>query len=254
LTKLLSVIAVKDAEIRFLRRQLARSDVEVSDDFARDLLPETPLPDMPIVVENESLHGIPSMATTLTQPSPQKNTPSMDQLLLPPPELPLPKMVKEFLKLDAMPLPGHFLRVPVVVALDRQRDSQLDVASLYRDYSDRSQSHAEFAGYLRKQGVFGRWQRRYFVMQQRCIFYFDSKADAEHVHAEPLGTIPLSNVFSVTQPATSGDLSKPNLFFKRRFLFKIETAQRPWLLCAESEHEMARWLHVLRQFVVSDVR
>ena len=69
-------------------------------------------------------------------------------------------------------------------------------------------------GFLEKAniGMFERWQRRYFRLQKRCLFYFKKETDDE-----PCGNIPLINIELEDLPSKKG----------RKYGFKVKILGNP---------------------------
>ena len=98
-------------------------------------------------------------------------------------------------------------------------------------------------GYLKKQGSrmpgslsrLSHWKRRYFVLQDRALYYFKSKEDAEMSHADPLGVIPLDGFFGVAQ--------QEHQYEKKGFVQGVRKKSKsmihavfPWLQSPQDQH------------------
>ena len=103
-------------------------------------------------------------------------------------------------------------------------------------------------GFLEKAniGVFERWQRRYFRLQRRCLFYFKKDTDDE-----PCGNIPLIDIALEDLPFKKG----------RKFGFKIKIQGKPsfakrdeYLIQADEEDTRKTWkAAILQNYSVSVV-
>eukprot|EP00158_Paraphelidium_tribonemae_P007004 Partr_v1_DN28067_c0_g1_i2_m56764 putative Pleckstrin homology domain containing, family H (With MyTH4 domain) member len=117
------------------------------------------------------------------------------------------------------------------------------------------------SGYLVKQGgSWNTWKRRFFVLQNKNIFYFRSERDSKKENATPLGVVPLTSFFSLVKcnPTVSEErISGMCIGFLARkpsFMFKIETVQRTWILYSETEEEQLDWIRVIQDVEISNKR
>jgi hypothetical protein len=87
-------------------------------------------------------------------------------------------------------------------------------------------------GFLTKQGgSIKTWKKRWFVLKDGSIFYFKTPKDLS-----PKGTIDLEKNSKI------GDTS----LTKKKYAFQVETAQRTFLITADSEDSKQEWIAAIR--------
>ena len=118
------------------------------------------------------------------------------------------------------------------------------------------------AGYLTKQGgSWKNWKRRYFVLQNKHLFYFHNEQEAKKVNLLPLGVIPLTSFFSVIKcKPPSGAAGSLGKIFRGMssnsgtYMFKIETVHRSWSFYADTVEDQLDWIRILEEIDIENKR
>ncbi|PRP73483.1 hypothetical protein PROFUN_02492 [Planoprotostelium fungivorum] len=96
-------------------------------------------------------------------------------------------------------------------------------------------------GYVTKQG--GRiktWKKRWCRLNSEELSYFKPNEDNPKAppHQNLQGRIPISAIVSIEK--VFGDKAK------RRFMFRLVTAARVWMMTTDTEHEVDRWIKAIQ--------
>ncbi len=105
---------------------------------------------------------------------------------------------------------------------------------------------SEMRGWLLKAGNRSSgWKRRYFVLHQNGLLYFEDDADAQE-KARYVGTCSLDSAINVLPVQNSEALGYPTPF---GIQIVCTSPQRIWQLCAESAEEQRLWVQHVGYFV-----
>jgi len=89
-------------------------------------------------------------------------------------------------------------------------------------------------GWLEKQNLGGKWQKRFFILMGRFLFYFKAVSDCQSK-----GKIDVMTV-TITVPETSQVKEK-------KFEFHIEAGDRKYPVVAPTLEDMFSWIHAIRR-------